>query len=222
MAKISDHNSKLEEDIGKLEMSTKIDLSNRVLTDQDMNIVVQGTIILKQCPSLWLYDNFITSQGVRILADSLRNNNTLQELFLDGNQISDIGVDSLSLILNHSALQSLSLSENGITDQGAEYLAEALKNNRTLRRLWLYHNQIGDHGMQSLTSALTHNNTTLEWLDLRCNKLVTNASVDTLILMIESNQSLKKFWMEYCSLSYECKAKLRQLAKSKANFELGA
>ncbi|CAF3723153.1 unnamed protein product [Rotaria sp. Silwood1] len=187
-----------------------------------MNIVVKSAIINKRCSSLWLYDNMFTSQGIRILADNIGNNNTLQELFLDGNQILDIGVHYLSLILNHSTLTSLSLSENNITDQGAEYLAEILKTNRTLRRLWLYHNQIGDHGMKMFANILTKHNTTLEWLDLRSNKLITDVSVDALILMIESNHSLKKFWMEYCNLSYECKAKLRQLAKSKTNFELGA
>ncbi|CAF4985762.1 unnamed protein product [Rotaria sp. Silwood1] len=187
-----------------------------------MNIVIESAIINKRCSSLWLYDNMFTSRGARILADNIGNNNTLQELFLDGNQILDIGVHYLSLILNHSTLISLSLSENNITDQGAEYLAEILKTNRTLRRLWLYHNQIGDHGMKMFANILTKYNTTLEWLDLRSNKLITDVSVDALILMIESNHSLKKFWMEYCNLSYECKAKLRQLAKSKTNFELGA
>ncbi|CAF4210182.1 unnamed protein product, partial [Rotaria sordida] len=134
-----------------------------------MNIVVEGAIINKHCPSLWLYDNILTSQGAQILADSIGNTNILQELFLDGNQISDIGVHYLALILNRSTLTSLSLSENGITDQGAEYLAETLKTNRTLRRLWLYHNRIGDRGMQMFADTLTRHNTTLEWLDLRSN-----------------------------------------------------
>ncbi|CAF3039019.1 unnamed protein product [Rotaria sp. Silwood2] len=222
MTSIDNHNSKLQEDIGKYEVLTRIDLNNRELTDEDMNIVVESAIINKRCPSLWLYDNMLTSQGARILADSIANNNTLQELFLDGNQILDIGVHYLSLILNCSTLISLSLSENGITDQGAEYLAESLKTNRTLRRLWLYHNQIGDHGIQMFADTLTRHNTSLEWLDLRSNKLVTDASFDSLILMLESNHSLKKFWMEYCNLSYEYKAKLRQAAKSKMNFDLGA
>ncbi|CAF3319096.1 unnamed protein product, partial [Rotaria sp. Silwood2] len=195
---------------------------NRALADQDINIIAEGAIINTRCSSLWLHDNMLIIQGTRILADSIENNNTLQKLFLDGNQIMDIEVHYLSLILNRSALTSLSLSENNITDQVAIDLAETLKTNRTLRRFWLYHNRFGDDGMQSFADTLTRHNTTLEWLDLRSNKLVTDASVDALILMLESNHSLKKFWMEYCNLSYECKAKLRQLAKSKTNFDLGA
>ena len=70
-----------------------------------------------------------------------------------------------------------------------------------------------------LADTLTRHNTTLEWLDLRSNKLVTDASVDALVLMVESNQSLKKFWMKYFNLSYASKANLRQLAKSKTDFD---
>lgn len=218
----NDHQALLDEDIAKCETSKRIELGNRSLTDQHITIIVENPIIKKHCTSLWLHDNMLTSQSTRVLADSLRNNNILQELFLDGNSILDAGVYHLSLVLNNSSLISLSLSECGITDVGAMYLAENLKTNQTLRRLWLYHNQIGDQGMQAFAEALTRYNTTLEWLDLRSNKLVTDASVCSLVLMVESNQSLKKFWMEYCSLSYASKTRLRQLARPKTDFDLGA
>lgn len=217
-----DHGSRIEEDIDKCEYLARIDLSNRELGDQDMNGVVQDALIDNKCSSLWLHDNIFTFEGVRTLADSILINNTLQELFLDGNQISDMGVHYLSLILNDSALVSLSLSENSITDEGAKDLAEVLKTNKKVRYLWLYLNRIGDQGVQIFANVLTHYNTTLERLDLRSNKLVTDASVKHLLLMLESNESLRIFWMEYCNLSYECKAKLRQTAKLKNNLHFGA
>ena len=104
MSTVDGETSQLEEDLSQWKGSSQGDFSNRSLTDLDMDSVVQEAIIKRRCSSLWLHDNVLTSERAQILTDSIRNNYTLQELFIDGNQLSDTGAQTLSLILNYSAL----------------------------------------------------------------------------------------------------------------------
>jgi Ran GTPase-activating protein (RanGAP) involved in mRNA processing and transport len=217
-------NSKLENEIDRYESRARIDLSFRDLTDQDMDIVVKQAIVQKQCTALLLNDNLITSKGADIIANALYNNTTLEELNLWNNQVSDLGVFYLSKVLSvgNFTLRSIGLGQNGISDVGAQHLAEMLTTSRTITRLWLFHNEIGDRGVQALADALAHQNKSLQWLDLRLNKSVTDSSFDALADMLKNNQSLKKFWMEYCNLSRPVKAKIREIGQAKEDFDIGA
>jgi hypothetical protein len=122
-------NLKLEKRIAKYEPHSMIDLDRQSLTDQDMLIVVQQAVINKQCTMLRLSDNKITSQGVSILAAALRNNRTLEGLYIFNNRVGDTSVYSLAQVLaeNNSTLRTLSLGWNGIIDEGTDHLAEILK-----------------------------------------------------------------------------------------------
>jgi hypothetical protein len=55
-------------------------LYRRRLNDHDMNIVVEQAIKKKQCHSLDLHYNEITSKGAAILADALYDNTTCMEI----------------------------------------------------------------------------------------------------------------------------------------------
>ena len=225
MASEDYRNSKLENEIDQYESRARIDLSFRQLTDQDMEIVVEQAIIGKQCTALLLNDNLITSKGTSIIANALCNNRTLEELNLWNNQVSDLGVFCLSKVLSvnkSSILRSIGLGQNGITDVGAQHLAEMLKINQTITRLWLFHNEIGDRGLQALADALAHENKSLQWLDLRLNKSVTDSSFGAVENMLINNRSLKKYWMEYCNLSRPVKAKIREIGQAKEDFDIGA
>lgn len=214
----------LESDINRCGSHSKIDLSFRQLTDCDIDIVVKKAIVQKQCTVLLLNDNLITEKGATTIANALYNNTTLEELNLWNNQISDSGIYSLSQVLsvNNLTLRSIGLGQNKISDEGAQYLAEMLKTNKTITRLWLFRNEIGDRGMKLLADALTHDNQSLQWLDLRLNKLVTDSSFDSLSNMLKCNQTLRKFWMEYCNLSRPTKAKIREIGQAKEDFDIGA
>ncbi len=224
MASEDYRNPQLENEIDQYEFRSKIDLSFRQLTDRDMEIVVKQAIIQKQCTALLLNDNLITSEGATIIANALHNNTILEELNLWNNQVSDLGTFSLSKILSVSnfTLRSLGLGQNGISDVGAQHLAEMLKTNQTITRLWLFHNEIGDRGVQALADVLAHENKSLQWLDLRLNKSVTDSSFDAVANMLKNNQSLRKYWMEYCNLSRPVKEKIREIGQAKEDFDIGA
>jgi Ran GTPase-activating protein (RanGAP) involved in mRNA processing and transport len=72
----------------------------------------------------------------------------LARLSLGGNQITDVGVEPLSLILRSPLhtwfhIQLIDLQENRIGDLGASYLALALTATHTLKELNLATNRIG-------------------------------------------------------------------------------
>jgi Ran GTPase-activating protein (RanGAP) involved in mRNA processing and transport len=212
------HNYQLQDWIAKCEHRSKFYLSQVPLSDRDMNIVIQQAMIYKQCTGLQLRADEITVEGISLLAEALRINTTLLTLDLRGNSVPDTGVDYLSEVLStaNSTLKLLNFSDNDTTDQGAEYLAEMLQRNEKLTHLWLDSNIIGDRGVQLLADALTHHNTSLEQLYLNGNKLVTDSSVDSLVLMLKTNQSLTIFEISDCNLSEAGKAKLRDVEKAKS------
>ena len=112
---------------------------------------------------LYLYDNAIGDQGATGLAEALKVNSTLTVLESHLNEIGDQGATSLAEALKrNSSLTKLDLSFNGIGDQGATGLAEALKVNSTLTELHLSGNVIGDQGATGLAEALKVNSTLTE------------------------------------------------------------
>src|SRR5262249_21141169 len=142
------------------------------------DIVVEQAIINKQCKQLRLGYNKITSAGASILSQALKNNNTLEDLELQCNQLSDQGVSPFANILsvNNNTLKRLALGNNGITDEGVKYLAQMLRSNHILTFLGLSDNKITDQGVQILVDAIVNYNTTLQSLILSGNKLLTDAS----------------------------------------------
>lgn len=202
-------NHKLEEQIRTCDSFSRVDVSRQHLKDQDMSIVSREAMIKKQCTKLYVWGNEITFQSVLILANALHNNTELQELGLSFNRLSDMGLHSLSLAVSNSTLKWLGLGESHITNVGVQYLAEMLKINRTLTRLYLSCNKIGDLGAQQLANALAYFNTTLEFLSLDSNPLITTSSVASFVDMLQHNRSLKTFWIFGCNISNEGKMRLR-------------
>ncbi len=85
------------------------------------------------------------------------NKNKSTEVFIfHDNQLSDMGIQSLTKILslNNSILKVLGLESTGIIDEGAEYHAEMFKTNKIMTSLGLSENDIDDRGLQLLVNAL--------------------------------------------------------------------
>ena len=135
--------------------SWSMDLDKQNLNDQDMAIVVKYAIIKNHCKRIRLRDNSITSQGCSILSEGLYNNTILESLDLRNNQISDKGVQILSSALIHSYIKTLNLESNDITSEGAGYLAQLIKDSRTLSELYLSKNHLSDRGVELIANALS-------------------------------------------------------------------
>jgi hypothetical protein len=222
--KPSDPNEyKLRGKIAKFKSKSDIYLFGKHLTEKIVEILVQQAIIHKQCARLYLKEVNLTAQGAAIIADALYDNKTLKSLFLFHNHVADLGAQSLACALSfngNSVLECLSLGWNSITDQGAHYIADMLKNNRTLTELWLPWNSIGNQGVQEIADTLRSTNKTLKTLSLRWNKAIDDASIDAWMSMLKSNQSLQVLDIGSCSLSRANKARLRTFVKAKKGFKL--
>lgn len=187
-----------------------------------MEYVVQQAIIYNHCSVLDLSANNISSEGASILAHVLKANPPLHELLLDHNHVSDRGTQMLAQAIStdNTNLRVLYLGSNNITNEGAKYLAEMLKTNRTLNRLYLFENTIGDHGVQLLAEALTRHNQSVTHIDFSGNRLENDATINALINMIKCNHSLKQLRVANCGLSQTSKTRLQEATKSKGSLEL--
>ncbi len=72
-----------------------------------------------------------------------------------------------------------------------------------------------------LANVLTHHNTILKSLRVDGNKMVNDSSVDALVEMLKQNPTLNRLDIEKCKLSDQGKEKLRQIVRSKKDFDLG-
>ena len=214
-------NQNLREMIVPNENCRELDLHKKQLFDRDMEYVVEQ-VINKQCKKLCLSLNKISSEGVSILVNAVRNPSILEELYLDHNHISDLGVQLLAQAIsnNNTNLKVLYLGSNSITHVGAYHLAEMLKTNQTLRRLNLSENNMGDQGVQSLADALNFHNRFLLHLDLNSNKLENDLTIDQLVNMLRSNRSLEQLRICNCNLLESNKRRLQDAAKMKRYFVL--
>jgi hypothetical protein len=212
-------NLNLQQRIAQAQPRAWIDLSHQQLVDQNMEIVAAQAIIDKQCTELDLGSNNITLQGVIIIGDALCNSSIMRRLYLSDNQLADDGVHHLMLSVENSSLFVLGLSKNGITDVGAQYLTKMLKKNQRLTVLGLEDNEISDQGVELLADALKYNRN-LQRLLLTGNKKISDLSVNTIIDMLQHNKSLRKLDLRACNLSSSAKTRLREVVKTKKNFEL--
>jgi hypothetical protein len=199
-------NPQLEEKLNQFQPVLHVDLSYFHLIDPDIPIIVNKVVLEKKCTELWLFGNQITSQGASILAPSLANNSILKSLDLLPNK--------------NSSIKILQLSKNGISDDGAKYLSEMLKTNQTLTELWLSNNEIGNSGVKQLMNTLSYHNKTLKFLSLSTNIFITDLCIDSVIEMLEHNQTLKRFWMTGCNLTEQGQHKLREKSNLKKKLQI--
>jgi ankyrin repeat protein/Ran GTPase-activating protein (RanGAP) involved in mRNA processing and transport len=177
---------------------------------------------------LGLCGNGINYQGALALAEALKSNTNLTHLDLSHNpigsfvlyinqcvisgkdtlykereKVSTVGVGSLAnmLLYNHT-LRTLNLNSTLTSGVEVEYLAQALKENTTLKRLSLSNNFIdlnfNPQGIQPLIEALKIN-TTLEYLDFQGNP-VGKDQVDTLQAAVMRNVLLNNSTQTFLDL----------------------
>jgi Ran GTPase-activating protein (RanGAP) involved in mRNA processing and transport len=202
--------------------NASIHLRLESVSNGDMRLIVKHAVVEKQCSELWLYNAKINAQGALILSNTLHENTTLKKLYLNDNDIRDRGTYCLAqaLAINNSTLEELYLARNGITSRGVQYLADMLSTNRTVTTLSLYGNRIDDLGITYLTHALTYKNTTLEYLYLSGNTLMTDASVPYWLDLFKHNRTLKNLHLFNCNLSDRSKERLRRAARTNESFTL--
>ncbi|CAF3669249.1 unnamed protein product [Rotaria socialis] len=103
-------------------------------------------------------------------------------------------------------ITKLDLAKNQLHAMGAQYMADALRNNVTLTTLNLYDNDIGNEGIKYIAEALVHN-TTLVTLDLQVND-IDNTGAQVLIDALQQNKTMKLLMLYGNKILYELKPQL--------------
>ena len=180
-------NKLLEERIAR-SPADNMELTGMNLTDRDIPIVVRKAIRKKKCTSLSLATNKLTADGIRVLVDALECNRSLTHLILSMNPIGDDGLKSIGKLLVQT---------------------------QTLYHLALSDIQLTDAGLTTITDVLRLNNTSLRCLDLRSNTSITDASIESLLSMVDRNQTLSACRLDNCGFTPDGKEKLREVKSVK-------
>jgi Ran GTPase-activating protein (RanGAP) involved in mRNA processing and transport len=103
--------------------------------------------------------------GMYTLVQHLMDNSTLKVINLSCNDISAQGAESLAQYLkqDYCSLESVNLSANKLGDLGAKAIAQALAVNRNLIHIDLTSNSIGDDGLARVAESLFHNSNLLSF-----------------------------------------------------------
>jgi len=139
----------------------ELDLASESITDSEVKLLTQS----KRLKTLILGDNTITDVGALEICDNLPH---LTKLFLNNNQITDKGTESLEKL---KEIKYLDFRANKLTGDCARNISKL----STLTQLSLSNNQLNDTAVTELSKLVG-----LMYLDLTSNKL-TNACVDNLL-----------------------------------------
>lgn len=148
-----------------------INLSECGLTSVDCAAIVHVLPHIGTCKisRIWLNNNHIGPLGCKEIGKIFLLNRDLKILEIDGNDITDHGVEHLCSALSGSNtnLKKLGLGRNGITNEGVRHLCEVLTTRECkISQLNLSYNTITDTGVQSLLETLCNDECKLNYLNL--------------------------------------------------------
>ena len=144
----------------------------------------------KKCFGLILRNNLLTSDGMKLLVQLLINSKINFKYF--------------------------SFAENpNIGDQGMEYFISLLEYNKSINFVALTNTGITDHSLHLL--AKTFSNVkfsfSIEKLYLSFNPLITDQSIESIVIIIQSIPTLQLLSLRNCNLSDTIKKNLKQTLK---------
>lgn len=160
-----------------------------------------------QLKSLDVRMNGIQDEGALALVRTLTHSK-LVCLQLDANNITHVTIDELCDLLPESQLEMLFAGSNSLGDASLIKLASKL-NESKLKKLVVNQNSFTNVGVRRLAQAIG-SNTRLEYLDLRQNVLVDDASLEILLENVKTHVSLRKVLVSETSCSERLKAELEQ------------
>ena len=144
---------------------------------------------------LVLDGNGIGPAGASELARMVQTNPALQVLSLNNNIIAEGVVELADKLRDNRALKELYLASCGISEEGAVALASSLSKGCVLERLDLSKNRTGDSGARAFAAHLANKNernptlTKLKFLDLTGSAIGNDGGLD-LARMVSENSTL--------------------------------
>ena len=169
------------------------DLEQLNLFDNDLKS--SAVVILKalqrnsKLKVLDLCSNNMTGKVAEDLAIVIKNNSSLERLYLFNNDLKLSAIAILQTLQTKSKLNALELASNNITRQVSTSVASVIKNNNNLESLGLAYNKLGPSAVVIL-QALRHNYK-LKFLSLIGNS-ITGQAAEELASAIKTNSRLNQ------------------------------
>ena len=133
-------------------------LSDNRLCDKGVKLLAKALATSNQSLQILnLQENAISDAGAEHVAEMLKTNTTLVGLWLDKNDIGNVGVRLLTdALINHNKkLEYLGLSKNQrITDASLDTLEQMIKNNRSMNELSIHECGFSRAGKERLRKSI--------------------------------------------------------------------
>ena len=124
-------------------------LGNNIVGDEGATKIA-SLIQSKSSPAIktyYLAGNCFTAKGATDIANALKQNQTVESLWLKRNPLKIEGVRQIAEMLEvNQSLRTLDLVNVGMLDEGVKILFESLKQNSSLRTLYIDANGISEEG----------------------------------------------------------------------------
>ncbi|XP_039187175.1 ribonuclease inhibitor-like isoform X2 [Crotalus tigris] len=195
---------------------TELCIGDNNIGDAGLAVLCQGV----QNPNsklekLWLWECNISAAGCEELAKIIGTKETLKEMSLLGNPVTNEGVELLCQGLKNpkTKLQSLWLRDCGLTAACCKSISSALSVNSVLKELQLGGNSIGDEGVIEICEGVSSPNCNLESLWLGQSSL-TAVCCDALAKLIVEKPCLRELDVSYSQIGDEGVLKLCEAVKN--------
>ena len=150
--------------------------------------ILQALKQISNLKRLNLMCNNMTDKAVDDLADVVKSNIFLEELYLSGNILQSSAIVIFEALKDISTLNVLDLGFNNMSGMVADSLADVITNNVHLKELHLFHNNLGPSAFAILQALKQISN--LRHLNLSNNNM-TDIVADDLADVIKRNPTLE-------------------------------
>ncbi len=150
----------------------KVNLSRRIDIKSNIKEFVEALKSSNIVVTLILYECELDDKDIGIITQGLKINQTIREIFLSYNKISDYGSKLISeaIMVKRNKITIVCLSNNNISDIGAKYISEAIKFNKQFTYFDLSNNAINNNAAKYL-SKLIKTNEKISFINLSKNSI---------------------------------------------------
>ena len=163
-----------------------------------------------------LNNNNMTGEVAEDLANVIKNNAGLEELYLSYNSFGPSAIMILQALNGNSKLQILNLNNNCMAKEVAEDLANVINNNPDLEQLYLSNNNLGPSAIM-IVRALKESSK-LQILSLNNNNMTGKVAED-LANVIKNNPDLEQLYLSNNSLG-PCAIMILQALKGNSKLQI--
>ena len=155
-----------------------LDLSHNMIGDSGIRLITDSLKLNNSTlRALDISYNSLTANSGYYLGELLYLNNTLEKLFLAGNNIIELGLHSMLNILcnENKSLKTLDISNNKLQISDLNFIANLVSKSRSLHSLNISRNNFDTDSLSLLSEALKYN-TTLKVLTMMQVNLIEESS----------------------------------------------